>query len=45
MPDIFFIHQENLNFELYNFLLNIDYPNNDISFIKNEKKNQCYSSG
>ncbi|MDD4274565.1 MAG: sulfotransferase family 2 domain-containing protein [Desulfobacter postgatei] len=38
MPEIFFIHQENLNAELYNFLLCLNYPENKISFIKNENK-------
>ncbi len=38
MAEIIFLHQENLNEELYEFLLGVGYPKKDISFIKEHKK-------
>jgi hypothetical protein len=38
MPDITFLHQENLNNELHDFLLNIGYLRSDIDFIRKANK-------
>jgi hypothetical protein len=38
MPNIVFLHNENLNEELYNFLFENGYPKNDIDFILRAKK-------
>ena len=38
MAEIVFLHQENLNSELYEFLLYVGYPKNKITFIKNANR-------
>lgn len=38
MPEIKFLHQENLNEELYNFLRSVGHSNKKIEFIKKEPK-------
>lgn len=38
MPEICFLHQENLNAELTNFLLSMGFSNKQVQFIKDEKK-------
>lgn len=38
LPDITFLHQENLNNELFAFLLEMGYPEKDIAFIRDAEK-------
>ena len=38
LPTITFLHQENLNQELYSFLLDCNYPQNEVEFIQNAKR-------
>jgi hypothetical protein len=38
MPDVAFLRQENLNNELFEFLLGIGYPEKDIAFIKSAQR-------
>lgn len=38
MAEVVFLHQENLNGELYDFLRSLGYPERDIGFIRNAEK-------